>query len=146
MFEEILLRLKEQLNVASDKEIGGLLGLSPTGFNSRKRRNAFPVDRLYELANDRPEVDVFYVLTGVKPSPSEKPSALLALAVTLELEPIGEGPLMQKLKESYANNDEIEAARSDDLQDINRLLLSLSDEDFQFAKQSIVRIYKAALV
>ena len=65
-FGPALLRLKESLNVQSDKAVASLLGLSPTGFNDRKRRNAFPADKLYALASRQPNLrlDVCYVLTG----------------------------------------------------------------------------------
>lgn len=58
--------MKEQLGIASDKAIAELLGLSPTGFADRKRRNTFPSEKLYALAAQRLDLglDVSYVLTG----------------------------------------------------------------------------------
>ena len=41
-FKEKLLRLKNELNVASDKEIAEILGMKPTAFNGRKTRESFP--------------------------------------------------------------------------------------------------------
>lgn len=65
-FEKILLRLKEQLGVQVDKEVATLLGMTPTAFNARKKRDSFPEDKLLALAARRPELllDVSYVLTG----------------------------------------------------------------------------------
>lgn len=65
-FEQALLRLKERVGVQSDKELAALLGLSPTAFSDRKKRNAFPEDKLRALVQQRPDlgIDVDYVLTG----------------------------------------------------------------------------------
>lgn len=66
VFAQALLRMKEQLGIESDKAIAEVLGLSPTGFADRKRRGAFPEDKLFALATKRPElgIDVHYVLHG----------------------------------------------------------------------------------
>lgn len=65
-FERVLLRFKEQVGLQTDKEVAALLGLSATAFGDRKKRNAFPEDKLRALAQQRPElnIDVLYVLTG----------------------------------------------------------------------------------
>lgn len=65
-FEQALLRLKERLGVASDKAVAELLGMGEKALNARKRRGAFPEDKLKALANDRPDLklDVKYVITG----------------------------------------------------------------------------------
>lgn len=65
-FEHALLRLKEQLKLPTDKEVGELLGLQEKAFNARKRRDSFPEKDLRALAQQRPElgIDVLYVLTG----------------------------------------------------------------------------------
>jgi len=65
-FEKILLRLKEQLGVQSDKEVAELLGLSVKAFTARKARASFPRDKLLALKASRPEllIDDVYILTG----------------------------------------------------------------------------------
>ncbi len=70
LFEKILLRLKEQLNIQTDKGVAEILGLSQKAFISRKLRNSFPEEKLLALTVRRPDlkIDVDYVLTG-KPSP-----------------------------------------------------------------------------
>ncbi|MDR1890131.1 MAG: helix-turn-helix domain containing protein [Zoogloeaceae bacterium] len=66
-FENCLLRLKQVLGTATDKEAAEILGLSDKALNARKRRNAFPETKLYALAAKRPDLklDVDYVLTGI---------------------------------------------------------------------------------
>lgn len=66
LFEGALLRTKEQLGVQSDKEVAARLGLSATAFSDRKKRDAFPEDKLRALAQQQPElgIDVAYILTG----------------------------------------------------------------------------------
>ncbi len=63
-FEQALLRLKDQLQVQTDKEVAKLLGMAPTSFNERKKRDSFPRDKLMALAVTRPDlhIDVHYVL------------------------------------------------------------------------------------
>lgn len=65
-FEDVLLRLKQRLGVATDKGVAAVLAMSPTAFNDRKRRGVFPVDKLRAAAQAHPEwgLDVDYVLTG----------------------------------------------------------------------------------
>lgn len=67
-FERVLLRFKEQVGLQTDKEVAALLGLSATAFGDRKKRGAFPEDKLRALAQQRPElnIDVGYVLNGVR--------------------------------------------------------------------------------
>lgn len=67
-FESVLLRLKAELKVPTDKEVGALLGLQEKALSARKRRDAFPEDKLRALAQQRPDlnIDVGYVLNGVR--------------------------------------------------------------------------------
>lgn len=64
-FDQILLRLKQQLGVTTDKEVAGALGLSKTAFAERKRRGVFPVEAVAVLAGRNSNIDVDYVLNGV---------------------------------------------------------------------------------
>lgn len=40
-FEHAALRLKETVNIQTDKELGALLGLDVSAFNKRKKRGSF---------------------------------------------------------------------------------------------------------
>ena len=59
-------RLKQQLGVQSDKDVAQALGLSPTAFNQRKARKAFPEKELLALIAKRPDLglDFDYVTLG----------------------------------------------------------------------------------
>ncbi|WP_170941723.1 LexA family transcriptional regulator [Cellvibrio mixtus] len=65
-FDQIMLRAKQALKVSTDKEVSELLGMSKTAIAERKRRGAFPEDKLRLLAVEQPELnlDVDYILTG----------------------------------------------------------------------------------
>jgi hypothetical protein len=63
-FEASLLRLKAALGVQSDKDVAAALGMSPTALNDRKKRDAFPVDRVRALASSL-NFDAEYVIGGV---------------------------------------------------------------------------------
>ena len=73
----MLLRLKEQLGIPTDKEVAELLGLSDKAFNARKRRDAFPDDKLLALMAKQPElkIDYDYIVTGIRSSEFEKVAA-----------------------------------------------------------------------
>lgn len=66
-FEQALLRLKQQVGVQTDKDVAEMLGMTTTAFNARKKRDAFPEDKLLALVARRPDlaVDPQYVLTGM---------------------------------------------------------------------------------
>jgi len=67
-FTDKLTRLKAELQVTTDKAAAEALGLSKQALHDRKRRGAFPDDKLKSLKNRRPlsPVDAHYVLTGVR--------------------------------------------------------------------------------
>lgn len=66
-FERRLIRIKEVLGVATDKDVASAIGMAVGTFSARKRRDSFPTKDLYVLAANRPdlEIDVNYVLTGI---------------------------------------------------------------------------------
>ena len=65
-FDQQLLRLKQALGLVEDQAIAEALGLSKAAFADRKRRNAFPVDKLKALATDKPalRLDTYFILHG----------------------------------------------------------------------------------
>lgn len=65
-FETALLRFKLQAGLRTDRDVADLLGMSEKAFGSRKRRGAFPEDKVLALAVRRPylQIDAHYVLTG----------------------------------------------------------------------------------
>jgi transcriptional regulator with XRE-family HTH domain len=65
-FEEATLRLKQQLQVTTDREVAEVMGMSSRAWAGRKASGAFPEKELYALIAKQPElaVDVGYVLTG----------------------------------------------------------------------------------
>lgn len=88
-FVHVLLRLKEQLGVETDRQAAEALGMSDKAFNARKLRGSFPEDKLFALAAKRPElgIDPQYVLTGHRtPGATGREVANIArLAAELEL-------------------------------------------------------------
>ena len=66
IFEEQLLRLKQIAKLTADQDVAALLGMTKEAFFQRKKRDAFPEDKLWALAKQRPElvIDAAYVLTG----------------------------------------------------------------------------------
>lgn len=65
-FDQQLLRLKQALGVTEDQAVAAALGLSKAAFADRKKRGAFPIDKLKALAGEQPglRIDVNFVLTG----------------------------------------------------------------------------------
>ncbi len=68
-FEEMALRLKQQLRVVEDRNAAEALGLTADAWVKRKKRGSFPEKELRALVQMRPElgIDVEYVLTGQQP-------------------------------------------------------------------------------
>lgn len=145
IFDVKLLRVKECLGVTADKDVAELLGMTKAAFSERKRRDAFPIEKLQELARAKPEVDVFYVITGVRSEGVKQINPEAALAATLSVEPNGDGPLTKKLIESVANFKGAKSSRDQDVSDINKMLNGLGDADFEILKQVIVRFYKGSV-
>lgn len=63
-FKEKLLRLKNELKISTDKEVAAVLGMKPTAFAERKKTNSFPDKQVFDLAKQRPELDIEYILLG----------------------------------------------------------------------------------
>lgn len=65
-FDEKLSRLKQVLAVREDQEAAAALGMSKAALSDRKRRDAFPDDKVAALAASRRpgSIDVDYILTG----------------------------------------------------------------------------------
>lgn len=66
LFDEAMLRLKQQLKVTEDKETAGFLGISPRALAGRKQRESFPTKEVFALAAQRPELglDPDWIVTG----------------------------------------------------------------------------------
>jgi transcriptional regulator with XRE-family HTH domain len=62
-----LMRLKAELCVTRDKEVAAALGMSPVALSARIKRDSFPKDKLFALAQKSPElgIDVDFVLAGL---------------------------------------------------------------------------------
>lgn len=65
-FSALLLRLKQQVGLHTDKDVAELLGMSVKAFHARKTRGVFPEEKLLALSAQRPELklDVSYILRG----------------------------------------------------------------------------------
>lgn len=65
-FKGKLIRLKNELNVETDKEVAEYLGMTNNAFTVRKSRNSFPEKELFALKAKRPDLDLDmdYILLG----------------------------------------------------------------------------------
>lgn len=107
-FAHALLRLKEQLGVQSDKEVAALLEMSPTAFADRKKRDAFPEDKLFAYAAKHPErdLDVAYVLTG---TPAKIHAVMAGVKEAADLASKQGGTPEQRNDRLWAIHDSIQA-------------------------------------
>lgn len=110
-----MLRLKERVGIPSDKGIAELLGMTDKALNARKRRDAFPDDKLFALAAKRPdlELDVMYVLTGTT---TALRSALNDLRSATEVAQAVGGSREQQLAVQEAEFHRLQAPRMSDLE------------------------------
>jgi transcriptional regulator with XRE-family HTH domain len=65
-FDQQLLRLKAVLGMTSDQEVAAALGMTKAAFSDRKKRGAFPEEKVLALATLRQDlqIDPQYVLSG----------------------------------------------------------------------------------
>jgi len=65
-FDIQLLRLKKVLGVTEDQQVAQFLGMTKHAFSDRKRRGAFPMDKVLALKATRPDlaIDDVYIRTG----------------------------------------------------------------------------------
>jgi hypothetical protein len=59
-FNQKLTRLKEALAVTKDQDVADALGLSKAALSDRKKRGAFPDDKLWALIAKRPDLGLNY--------------------------------------------------------------------------------------
>lgn len=66
-FDEQLLRLKQGVKLTADQDVAAMLGMKKEALFQRKKRDAFPDDKVWALATQRPDLqlDVAYILTGI---------------------------------------------------------------------------------
>ncbi len=83
-FDRQLLRLKQALGLVEDQAVAAALGMSKAAFADRKRRDAFPVDKLKALAADRPDLrlDLRHILSDTS---DELERRLAALATATKI-------------------------------------------------------------
>ncbi|MBA3011106.1 MAG: helix-turn-helix domain-containing protein [Proteobacteria bacterium] len=62
-FEKVLERLKQVLNVESDKDVANAIGMNPSAFNNRKRSGSIPYSHFIDLSKKQ-NVDLNWILTG----------------------------------------------------------------------------------
>lgn len=76
-FDAQLRRLKAALGVREDQEAAKALGMTKAALSLRKKRNAFPRDKLVALATSRPDlgIDATYVVSGIRPQPGRSTAA-----------------------------------------------------------------------
>ena len=103
IFEEKLLRLKQEVKLSEDQEVAALLGLSKAAFADRKKRDAFPEEKLWVLAQKRTDlnIDVPAVLTGISSAGHVK----LALHRQASEIPAGDIKNLDSAKKSLARRE-----------------------------------------
>lgn len=84
-FQGKLLRMKECLGLPEDQQVAAALGLTRAAFSERKRRGAFPDERLAFTGLRYSELDAHYVLTGSRSKDRAKVDAPPVVADRIQL-------------------------------------------------------------
>lgn len=71
IFEEILKRMKEVLDVKSDRQVSFRVGTTPDNLNHWKKRNSIPIQKLYAFAEEY-GLNIGWLLTGEGEKESKK--------------------------------------------------------------------------
>ena len=119
-FVAALLRLKQQAGVSTDKEAAALLGMGEKALNARKARNSFPDDKVWALAQRRPDlgIDPAYVISGRPSQLQQAANQVIAseLALATALQAGTGGTQAQRLKKAAALVEAMHAPLSADEQ------------------------------
>lgn len=85
-FDAKLLRLKQATGLTADQDVAALLGMTKAAFSDRKKRDAFPEEKLYAIAAQKPDakLEVRYILTGRYEDHERLNTKLLALKAATE--------------------------------------------------------------
>lgn len=68
-FNDVIDRVKNSLNINSDKDISERLGMKPAAFNARKKAQSLPFEEILSLANIE-KIDFNWLLTGQGNAPN----------------------------------------------------------------------------
>jgi hypothetical protein len=136
-FEEKLLRLKQELRATEDGDVAKALQMTSAAFSERKRRESFPVDRLFALQEGgRPALDVAYVLTGMRLQGHARTSTEATLRVSYERGDEELVRLAERAAQTQADEQERRKPRY-------RLLLDLADHCDEQHLELAVEVMKA---
>lgn len=142
-------RLKQVLGAFEDKQVTEALDLSPSAYSDRKRRGAFPEDKVLALAVRRPDlqIDVHYVLTGERLTARQRAMTEAALAATeqADLDDATKRELRETLTRAQQNLATLNAQRKGRYEVLNELLNDCSDETLELVMQAVVRFRAADL-
>ena len=148
-FDEAALRLKQQLQVKTDKEVAEALGLSAVAWVGRKKRDNFPEVELYALVAKRPElkIDVEYVLTGGTLTQRERDHLESARAMTLQL-PVEEAEkqrLLTRREDDFLRQATQNLERQLEYTKLLEMLNSCSDESLRLVLLTTEKFHLADL-
>lgn len=113
LMEDIIKRLKEELNLKTDKELYELIGVSQGVFSNWKTRNSIPYSEITTLCFEK-NIDMKFILTGKKDSNSLKNDENLSKTqkeITekiKKLDPIQQKIILNKIDEEILKNEEKE--------------------------------------
>lgn len=141
-FDQVLLRLKQAVQQTSDQEVAKLLGLSKAAFAERKKRDAFPEDKLLALSVRQPELnlDVTYVLTGERVSELQR-EQMAVLNQTVQA--TGDAALIEKTVDAHKEVAALQKRRKDAYKRHQSVLDLCTDEDMEMVMQLAVRLARA---
>lgn len=142
-FESQLLRLKQTVGITADQDVAALLGMSKAAFSDRKKREAFPDDKLGALAAKRPDlhIDVAYVLTGERLSDRQRQMTDAARQATLSAAMNEEDRerLLQLLAQSEEDMGKQTDIRRGQYMQITEMLNDCTDDTVELVSQTIAR-------
>lgn len=146
-FESQLLRLKQTVGITADQDVAALLGMSKAAFSDRKKREAFPDDKLGALAAKRPDlrIDVAYVLTGERLSDRQRQMTDAARQATLSAAMNEEDRerLLQLLAQSEEDMGKQTAIRRDQYMQITEMLNDCTDSTVKLVIQAVTLFRQA---
>lgn len=66
IFEDVILRLKNRLNITQDNDFANIIGMKPATYHARKKAQSLPFDEILSIANQE-NIDLNWLFFGIYP-------------------------------------------------------------------------------
>jgi hypothetical protein len=149
-FEEIIIKLKKELNLTTDKELYEYMGIMQGTFTNWRRRNSIPYEQIITICFNE-KLDLNYIFSNKELEKTSKNDRKLSktqkeiLTKLNNLDPIQQKIILNKIDEEIIKNEEkeIEILKNsilkcfDNINSTHRIIL----EEFERDEETLKAVY-----